>query len=220
MVNSQNKHWLALSRQDVLTVMKTKHSILIMVFEVLINDGDVIFPFIFPHGCRLNMEAYIKSMEEVVLSWIERVAAGRLYIWQRDCTIPYKQENPVLAVSTFLQLPNPQLWLPNSLGCYCYYIYYAKFHFQRQNKNNHIGFYYKNSHCIGIKHLTRFIMKDERLLKDLVHLSDEPHSKIIYNVITMLIRSHLKTSSIRFWTQEWGHLGHVKILYNTLWSVA
>ena len=33
--------------------------------------------FVFPHGLRLNTEAYIKYLTEVVLIWIGRVAAGR-----------------------------------------------------------------------------------------------------------------------------------------------
>ena len=45
------------------------------------GDGDVISPFIFYHGFKLNIEAYIKSLEKVVLPWIERAAAGIIYIW-------------------------------------------------------------------------------------------------------------------------------------------
>ena len=38
-----------------------------MVFGVVTSDGDVMPPFIFPHGLRLNMEANIKCLEELVL---------------------------------------------------------------------------------------------------------------------------------------------------------
>ena len=41
-------------------------------------DGDVMSSLIFPHSVRLNTEAYIKCLEEVVLAWIEWVAAGWL----------------------------------------------------------------------------------------------------------------------------------------------
>ena len=41
-----------------------------MVFGVVTNNGDVMLPFIFPHGDTHNTEAYIKYLEEVVLSWI------------------------------------------------------------------------------------------------------------------------------------------------------
>ena len=56
MVNSQNNHWLALSPQDVLVLMETKHPVHIMVFRV-VTIGDVMPPFIFPHDLRLNMAA-------------------------------------------------------------------------------------------------------------------------------------------------------------------
>ena len=51
----------------------------------------------------------MRHLEEVVLAWIEKVTAGRPYIWQQDCIILNKQENPVLAVRKFL-LPH----YPNS----------------------------------------------------------------------------------------------------------
>ena len=66
-VNSQNNHWLALSPQDVPIVMKSKHPVHIMVFGLVTSDGDIMPPFIFPHGLRFNTEAYIKCLEKVVL---------------------------------------------------------------------------------------------------------------------------------------------------------
>ena len=56
-VNSQNCNWLALSPQDLLILMKTKHLIHIMMFEVVTDDGDAMPPFIFTHSLRLNTEA-------------------------------------------------------------------------------------------------------------------------------------------------------------------
>ena len=56
-------------------VMKTKHPVHIMVFGVVSCDGDVMPPFIFLHGLNLNIEAYIKCLQKIVLLWIERVAA-------------------------------------------------------------------------------------------------------------------------------------------------
>ena len=47
--------------------------------------------FIFPQGLRINMETYIKCLEEVVLPWIKRMTAGRLYI----CTVSHKQVKPI-----------------------------------------------------------------------------------------------------------------------------
>ena len=52
--------------------MKTKHPVSIMVFGIVTSDGDVMLPFIFSRGLSLNMETYIKCLEEVVLSWTEK----------------------------------------------------------------------------------------------------------------------------------------------------
>ena len=41
------------------------------------NDGDIIPLFIIPHGLTLNTEC----LEEVVMLWIKKGAAGRPYIW-------------------------------------------------------------------------------------------------------------------------------------------
>ena len=62
--------------------MKTKHLVKIMEFGVITHDGEIMTPFIFPHG--LNTEAHIKCREEVVMLWIKRVADGRPYVWQQD----------------------------------------------------------------------------------------------------------------------------------------
>ena len=35
---------------------ETKHPGYIMLFGVIISNGDIMPPFIFPHGLRLNME--------------------------------------------------------------------------------------------------------------------------------------------------------------------
>ena len=39
-----------------------------MVFRVVTDDGDVMIPFIFPHGLRHNRKAHIKWLEEVELT--------------------------------------------------------------------------------------------------------------------------------------------------------
>ena len=62
----------------------TKHPVNIMVFGMVTSNGDVMPPFFFAHGLRLNTEAYIKCLEEVVLPWIKR---------QKNCAILHKQKN-------------------------------------------------------------------------------------------------------------------------------
>ena len=62
--------------------MKTKHPDYFMVFGVVTNNSDVMPRFIFQYGVRHNTGAYIKGLEDVVLTWIERVAYRRTYAWQ------------------------------------------------------------------------------------------------------------------------------------------
>ena len=58
---------------------------------IVITNGDVMPPFIFPHVLTLNTEGiYIKYLEEILLLWIEKVVAGRHY------TMLHKQEEPSL----------------------------------------------------------------------------------------------------------------------------
>ena len=78
------------------------------MFRVVTSDGDIIPPFIFPQGLRLNTEAYIKWVKELELTWTEMVVAGRLYVCQQDsASFPLEQENPVLAVRKYLRLRHP-----------------------------------------------------------------------------------------------------------------
>ena len=50
--------------------MKTKYPVYIMVFGVVTSDSDVIPSFIFRRDLRLNTEAYIKYLKEIMLPWI------------------------------------------------------------------------------------------------------------------------------------------------------
>lgn len=45
---------------------------------MITSNGDIIPPLIFLRSFRLNVEAYIKCLEEIVLLLVERVAFGRL----------------------------------------------------------------------------------------------------------------------------------------------
>ena len=74
--------------EDRFILMKTKCTVHIGGIGVVTRDGSVRPSFIFQHDPRLNTGTYINFLEEVVLSWIERVAAGRPYIWQQE-SAPY-----------------------------------------------------------------------------------------------------------------------------------
>ena len=82
MINEQNKRYLALYRQDVEIVMKTKHTVHIFMFGVIDNNGNVM-AFMLVHSVRINPEAYIVQLEEILLSWIERMSTVRYYVWKQ-----------------------------------------------------------------------------------------------------------------------------------------
>ena len=64
----------------IFILMNTKNLVYILFLRVATRDGDVMLSFIFPHSLTLNMEVYIKCLEEIMLIWIERLAAGRPYV--------------------------------------------------------------------------------------------------------------------------------------------
>ena len=97
--------------EGIFMLMRSKHPIYIMLFGVVTNNGNIMLPFIILHGLRLNTEAYIKCLHEVVLSWTKRVAAGRPYVWQQN-SVPCQTSGH----------PNPQIAIPWIVMCS------AKFH--------------------------------------------------------------------------------------------
>ena len=56
----------------IFILMKTRQPVHTIVSVVVTNDGDIIPNFIFQHGLRFNIEAYVKCLEGVVLAWINR----------------------------------------------------------------------------------------------------------------------------------------------------
>ena len=95
----------------IFILMKTKHLIDIMMFGVVTSSGYIMPPFIFLHDLRLNMNTYIKCLEELVLPWIEKVAAGRPYVCQQDSALCYtSRRNPFWRSDNFsdhiTRLPN------------------------------------------------------------------------------------------------------------------
>ena len=61
--------------------MKTKDPVHIMEFGKVINEGNVMSPFIFLNGLRVNTDTYFKWLDEIVQPLNKTMAAGRLYIW-------------------------------------------------------------------------------------------------------------------------------------------
>ena len=80
MVYSQNHRWIALFPQDVpIGIKKAKHPGDTIVFwwsQVMVTR----FPW---------MKDCNKGIGEVLLTWIERVAARRPYVWQQVCSMSH-----------------------------------------------------------------------------------------------------------------------------------
>ena len=129
MANPKNTRWLALFPQDVRIVMKkAKHAVHIMVFGVVRSNGNVMSQFTFPHYLRLNMEAYDKCLEELVLSWMKRMTAEGPYIWQYDSVTCYTIRGTQSWLwQNFYDLITPKIWPLNPQDCNLldYYVWVA-----------------------------------------------------------------------------------------------
>ena len=80
MKNSDTNRWLALCPQNVPILMKNKRPGYIMVFGDVNRDDNVMTHFIYPHGSRLFPDVYIRWLEVMVLTWIERVTPGLFFM--------------------------------------------------------------------------------------------------------------------------------------------
>lgn len=84
LLNTQNSHWFAVSPKYVLGGTKIMYPVSFIVFGRIANDGNIMPTFIVPLGLKLNREAYIKWLEEVVLLQVKRVSVGSPCVWQQD----------------------------------------------------------------------------------------------------------------------------------------
>lgn len=116
--NRQNTRWLAQSREDVPRIMKTKYPAHIMVFGVISSEGHVMPPHIFEEGLRVNQAVYINVLSTVVKPWIDKVAAGRPYVFQQDSAPAHTARKTQEWISVnFYDHVTPDLWPPNSPDC-------------------------------------------------------------------------------------------------------
>ena len=83
-INKRNQRYLTDDPMEVPVVMTVKFPVNVMVLGVISSDGDVMPPHIFEKGLRVNTDVYLDVMENVVKPWMDRVAAGRPYVFQQD----------------------------------------------------------------------------------------------------------------------------------------
>jgi len=70
-VNWKNDRLLCANADEVPIVMETKYPATIMVLGVVSNKSDITTPYFFKQGLRVNADAYLKVLQNVVVSWMK-----------------------------------------------------------------------------------------------------------------------------------------------------
>ena len=81
-VNRQNDRWLARDPKDVPIVGRTKLPQSVQVVGVVSSEGDVIPPYFFRRGQRINADVYLNVLSTLVKPWMDTIADGRSYVFQ------------------------------------------------------------------------------------------------------------------------------------------
>ena len=74
--------------KDVSKVMQAKFLATVIVFGVTPLEGDIMLPYFFPKGLRVNTDEYLKILKEHTLPWIQKVATGRPNVGKQN-SAPY-----------------------------------------------------------------------------------------------------------------------------------
>ncbi len=82
--NKRNDRWIATERAEVPGIARTKFPAQVMVLGVISNEGDVMPPYFFEQGLKVNTDVYLNVLNTVVKPWMETIAGGRAYTWQQD----------------------------------------------------------------------------------------------------------------------------------------
>jgi len=114
-VNWKNNRWLCSDAEEVPIVMSTKFPATVMVLGVISNEGDVMPPFFFQKGERVNAACYINVLRTVVEPWMRQVAAGRHFVFQQDGAPAHTANTTQDWLLTHLPEFWPkEIWPPNS----------------------------------------------------------------------------------------------------------
>lgn len=105
-VNKRNNRWLCMDVNEVPIIMKTKFPTAVMVMGVVSNEGDIMPPHFFLRGSRLNADAYLEVLRQIVVPWMKQVANGRYFIFQQDGAPAHNSKK----VQEFLHNNVPDFW--------------------------------------------------------------------------------------------------------------
>jgi len=64
--------------------MKTKYPATVMVLSVVSNKGDIMTIHSFKQGIRVNADAYLDVLQNVVVQWMKKVENGRHFTFQQN----------------------------------------------------------------------------------------------------------------------------------------
>ena len=81
--------WIATNNRDVSRVMKTNFPAMVMVFDVVSNEGHIMLPHIFEVGLKVNTKVYLDLLKSVVIPWCNQVAGGRPWVRQQDSALAH-----------------------------------------------------------------------------------------------------------------------------------
>ena len=59
--------WIATNNRDVPNVMKTKFPATVLVFSVVSSEGQIMPPYIFEVGLKVNTKVYLDVLKSVVI---------------------------------------------------------------------------------------------------------------------------------------------------------
>lgn len=117
-VNKRNDRWLCADVEEVPVVMSTKFPATVMVLGVISSEGDVMPPFFFEEGLRVNADAYIHVMDTVVKPWMEGIAGDRHYVFQQDGAPAHTANKTQAWLADNLKEFWPKnIWPPSSPDC-------------------------------------------------------------------------------------------------------
>ena len=120
-----SRFWGRSADRFIFILMKTKHPVLIVLFGVLISDGNFVPPFIFTHSLKLNTETSIKCPEEVMYPgsrrWLlESPKSGNKTLYHAaqagESSFGFQKISQTTLPQTYGRL-NPQITIPLILVC-------------------------------------------------------------------------------------------------------
>lgn len=107
--NRRNDRWISKRADEVKPVMTSKHPAQVMVLELISSDGDIMPPHFFGPKEKITKEVYVEVLKTKVVPWMEKVAAGRPYLFQQDSAPAHKSKMAI----EYLTATVPHFWTPD-----------------------------------------------------------------------------------------------------------